>query len=285
MSYFQEFRPRSFQTLPPVIKNLLIINILMFAATWVLKMRLNIDLNGLLGLHYFSAPDFKPYQFVTYLFMHGDLSHLFFNMFAVWMFGSVLENIWGPKRFLTYYLITGFGAALIQYVVFYFGISPVIESVNTIQNNLSVESFEALVNSADFQSNFSGEFIYYYDSFVREYNNALQESHEKALSLASKFLIDFKSQFLNSHIVIGASGSLFGLLLAFGMIFPNTLLYIYFLVPIKAKWFVILYGALELFSGLRANQLDNVAHFAHLGGMLFGFIILMAWKRKRNGFY
>lgn len=285
MSYYQEFRPRSFTTLPPVIKNLLIINILMFMAKLVFRESLHIDLDSILGLHYFSAPDFRPYQFVTYLFMHGDLMHLFFNMFAVWMFGSVLENVWGQKRFLIFYLVTGFGAALIQYVVFYFQTSPVIDSVDYVQNNLSIESFEQLVNNVDFQSKFSREFIFQYDSFANEYNDALHNAPGKAISLASQFLIDFKHQYLNSHIVIGASGSLFGLLLAFGMMFPNTLLYVYFLIPIKAKWFVIIYGGIELISGLRSNPEDNVAHFAHLGGMLFGFILIMIWKKKRNQFY
>ena len=285
MNYYQEFRPRSFTTLPPVIKNLLIINILMFIAKHVFRESLNIDLDSLLGLHFITAPAFKPYQFVTYLFMHGDLAHLFFNMFAVWMFGSVLENLWGPKRFLTYYLITGFGAGLIQYGVFYMQIGPVIESVNAVQNNLSVTSFEELVNTVEFQSKFSRDFIFQYDDFAREYNAARNESPAKALSLASQFLIDFKHMYLNSHVVIGASGSLFGLLLAFGMLFPNTLLYIYFLIPLKAKWFVIIYGAIELISGLRSNPEDNVAHFAHLGGMLFGFIMIMIWKKQRNHFY
>lgn len=285
MSYYQEFRPRSFTTLPSVIKNLLIINILMFIATQVFRESLGIDLVSILGLHFITAPDFKPFQFVTYLFMHGDLAHLFFNMFAVWMFGSVLENVWGPKRFLIYYLITGFGAGLIQYLVFYLQMAPFLETVSLVQDNLTVTSFEELVNTADFQSKFSYEFIYQYDAFAREYNLALQDNPAKALSLASQFLIDFKHQYLNSHVVIGASGSLFGLLLAFGMMFPNTLLYIYFLIPLKAKWFVIIYGAIELISGLRSNPEDNVAHFAHLGGMLFGFIMIMIWKKNRNHFY
>lgn len=285
MSYYQEFRPRSFTTLPSVIKNLLIINILMFIATQVFRESLGIDLVSILGLHFITAPDFKPFQFVTYLFMHGDLAHLFFNMFAVWMFGSVLENVWGPKRFLIYYLITGFGAGLIQYLVFYLQMAPFLETVSLVQDNLTVNSFEELVNTADFQSKFSYEFIYQYDAFAREYNMALQDNPAKALSLASQFLIDFKHQYLNSHVVIGASGSLFGLLLAFGMMFPNTLLYIYFLIPLKAKWFVMIYGAIELISGLRSNPEDNVAHFAHLGGMLFGFIMIMIWKKNRNHFY
>jgi membrane associated rhomboid family serine protease len=281
MSY-QEFRPRSFQTLPLVIKNLLIINILMYAAKVVFKQSLGIDLDAILGLHYFAAPNFKPYQFVTYLFMHGDIMHLFFNMFAVWMFGSVLENVWGAKRFIFYYLVTGFGAALIQYVVFYIEIAPVVDAISAVQNNLTPETFKEFINSSSFGNNATNEFKYLHEHFFREYNDALAVSDRKAMSLASKFLIDFKASYLNAHNIIGASGSLFGLLLAFGMMFPNTLLYVYFLVPVKAKWFVIAYGAIELFSGLKNNPMDNVAHFAHLGGMLFGFFVILIWKKNRN---
>ena len=239
MSY-QDFRPRSFQTLPLVIKNLLIINILMFAAKVVFRQSLGIEINPILGLDYITASDFKPYQLITYLFMHGDITHLFFNMFAVWMFGSVLENVWGPKRFLIYYLITGLGAGLIQYIVFYFQVQDVNEQIS---NLMQTPGFTAEDNI----------------SLIRQ-----------------------KSEFLNNLVVIGASGSLFGLLLAFGMMFPNTMLYVYFLVPVKAKWFVIAYGVIELISGLRSNPMDNVAHFAHLGGMLFGFFVILIWKKNRN---
>ena len=136
-----------------------------------------------------------------------------------------------------------------------------------------------------FKKAISRDFIFQYDAFANEYNAAINDSPAKALSLASQFLIDFKHMYLNSHIVIGASGSFFGLLLAFGMMFPKTLLYIYFLIPLKAKWFVIIYGAIELISGIQSNPEDNVAHFAHLGGMLFGFILIMIWKKNRTHFY
>ena len=218
--------------------------------------------------------------------MHGDISHLFFNMFAVWMFGSVLENLWGPKRFLIFYIITGLGAALAQFIVFYFQIGPVVDSINAVHANITVKNFTDLVNSDAFQSNVGRDFVAQFDSFSRQFNSALQEQSEpKALSLASQFLIDFKHYYLNNHVVIGASGSLFGLLLAYGMLFPNTLLYVYFLVPIKAKWFVAIYGGIELISGIRSNPMDNVAHFAHLGGMLFGFIMIMVWKKNHKQFY
>lgn len=281
MSY-QEFRPRSFNILPPVIKNLLIINILMFIAKVVFIRSLDIDLDKILGLHYFSAPDFRPWQLVTYLFMHGDLRHLFFNMFAVWMFGSTLENVWGAKRFIFYYLITGFGAAIIQYIVIYVEIRSIMETVSYLQNNLSVKTFESFVNSEVFTNNLDYTFSRKFNEFVPVYNEAAATNPNKAISLASAFLQEFKNYQLNARVIIGASGSLFGILLAFGMLFPNTMLYLYFLVPVKAKWFVIGYGAIELFLGLKNSPLDNVAHFAHLGGMLFGFFVILIWKKNRN---
>lgn len=232
-------RSGGFGALPTVTKNLLIINVLLFGASVLLEKQ-GIDLTEKLGLHYYKAPLFKPYQFVTYLFMHGSFMHLFFNMFAVYMFGSVLENAWGPKKFLTYYIFTGMGAALTQYVVFYFQVTPHLEQIQAVLEQ------------------------------TKNYSEQTQ-------------IIEFRNNMLNSPglTVVGASGSLFGLLIAFGMMFPNAELMMLFLpIPIKAKYFVAIYGAIELFSGIANSASDNVAHFAHLGGMLFGFILLMIWRRK-----
>jgi membrane associated rhomboid family serine protease len=232
MSY-QQYRPNSFTLLPPVVKNLLIINGLFFLATNVLGSQLGFDLSDKLGLHFPLADSFRPYQIITYMFMHANFMHLFFNMFALWMFGNTLENFWGPKRFLTYYMITGIGAAICHYAVVYFEMQPILQEINA------------------------------------QISNAYEQ---EAL----------KQQVYNAHVVIGASGSVFGILLAFGMLFPNTMLYIYFAIPIKAKWFVVLYGAAELISGITGAAGDNVAHFAHLGGMLFGFILIQYWKKKKT---
>ena len=222
-----------FQILPPVVKNLLIINVLLFIATGVLSAPpFNIDLTNILGLHYWESDLFKPWQIVTYMFMHGNIPHILFNMFAVWMFGSHIENRWGSKRFLNYYLLTGFGAAFLHYLIFHFYTLPGIPS-QVYSNTYPLTAYE---------------------------------------------------YFLQNSVVVGASGSLFGILLAFGVLFPNTLLYLYFAIPIKAKYFVIGYGLIELFSGISNNPGDNVAHFAHLGGMLFGLIIFGYWKLK-NEFY
>ena len=228
----------NFQSLPTVTKNILIINVLLFGATWLLEKQ-GIDLVNILGLHYFKAPDFKPYQFVTYMFMHGGFMHIFFNMYAVFMFGSILENTWGPKRFLFYYIFTGLGAAAIQLLVYHFQLIPTIEHYNI-----------ELANAKDYFSQ---------SQIIAERNFEL-----------------------NKAIVVGASGSLFGLLIAFGMLFPNAEIMMMFIpIPIKAKYFVAGYGAIELFSGIHNSSADNVAHFAHIGGMLFGFILLMIWRVKK----
>lgn len=274
----QQFRPGGFRILPPVVKNLLIINGLFFLATLAAQRSFGIDLTDKLGLHYFSAEKFRPYQFITYMFMHGSFMHIFFNMFALWMFGNALENIWGPKRFIIYYLITGIGAALTHYVVYYFQISPVIDAINNYLDNPSHEALTHFINagylkitSPALQSSFS--------AFRDQYNNLINTNPHKALQLSLDFMAQYKVAFLNAPVVIGASGAVFGILLAFGMIFPNALIYLYFAIPIKAKYFVMMYGAIELFSGIY-NSNSNIAHFAHLGGMLFGYFVLLYWKKR-----
>ena len=225
----EQYSPTGFRVLPPVVKHLLIINVLLYLATFTMN-RFHIDLTDYLGLHFFKASDFKPYQLITYMFMHGNFEHLFFNMFALWMFGNTLENIWGSKRFLWFYMLCGVGAGLCQEVVQY------IQYVTTLAQYDSV--------------NFGGG---------------------QVISMAN---------YLNMLNTVGASGAIYGLLLAFGMMFPNSMIYLYFFVPIKAKWFVIGYAVIELVSGFIGG--GNVAHFAHLGGMLFGLILILTWKKKGN---
>ena len=242
-----------FQILPPVVKNLLIINVLLWLTTLVLlKGNFNIDLTHTLGLHHWESELFKPWQIVTYMFMHdtNGIAHILFNMFAVWMFGTHLENRWGSKKFLNYYLLTGFGAAFLHYLIVHF-------QILNLESTLSPELVMSVKNKGA-QALMNGE-VYI--------NNGAQ-----------------KLNIFYNGVVVGASGSLFGILLAFGVLFPNTLLYLYFAIPIKAKYFVIGYGLLELFLGISNNPNDNVAHFAHLGGMLFGLIIFAYWK-IRNDYY
>lgn len=281
MSY-QQYRPNRFSVLPLVVKNLLIINGLFFLATLVIGE----DLIKILGLHFPTAPDFRPHQVITYMFMHGSFMHLFFNMFALWMFGNMLENLWGPKRFLIYYVITGIGAAVCHYTVVYFQNQPVLDYINNYIANPSLESFQQFLHS-DYHKAISEEMVDHFNTIIpTAYNQAVTSNNlAEALRISVDYMRIYKADFLNASVVVGASGAVFGILLAFGMLFPNTLLYIYFAIPIKAKWFVILYGAAELFSGIMNSPGDNVAHFAHLGGMLFGFILIKYWRKKSNHFY
>jgi membrane associated rhomboid family serine protease len=237
----------NFRQMPPVVKNLLIVNGLLFLATITFDNMLGVDLSKFLGLHYFQSKLFYPYQLVTYMFMHGSFGHIFFNMFALWMFGSVIENHWGGKKFLTYYLITGIGAGLVQEAVY--GIR-----IHQVMSQLSLYEIEAVKN----------------DGLA-----VLMQGKNYIHPLMAKFNL-----MLNT-CTVGASGSVFGILLAFGMMFPNALIYIYFLFPVKAKWLVLGYGALELWLGVLNRSGDNVAHFAHLGGMIFGFF-LIRYRKKTN---
>ena len=267
--------------LPTVVKNLLIINGLMFAAQIVAEKSFGIRLEDLLGLHYFASQAFKPWQFVTYMFLHGDFGHLFFNMFALWMFGYALENVWGPKRFLVYYFITGLGAALVHYLVVFIEINPTVTLLNQLIADPTVPGIFDFVTAHTLQiSQYSGD-IYIQ---MQKFQNALETlsvnpDNREAMQTSINFLTDYREYYLNLPNVIGASGAVFGILLAFGMIFPNTLIFIYFLFPIKAKYFVILYGAIELFYGFSGSG-SNIAHFAHLGGMIFGFFLIRYWKKK-----
>lgn len=204
-----QYAPQGFRMLPTGVKHLLIINCLMFAILYVGRMTLHINLNALLGLYTpISSGLFRLWQPVTYMFMHANFSHLLFNMFALWMFGYVLENFWGTKRFVIYYFVCGIGAALFSILLSFTGLMPGI------------------------------------------------------------------------HNIVGASGAVYGILLAFGMMFPEERIYLYFFVPIKAKWFVILFAVIEIIQGVFYTS-DGVAHFAHLGGMIFGLLLILWW---RNGY-
>lgn len=273
---FNQYRPSGFMGLTPIVKNLIIINVLFFLAMMGVEniTRGGTDLNDVLGLHYWGSDKFEPYQFVTYMFMHGGFSHIFFNMFAVWMFGNVLEQVWGPKRFLIYYLVTGVGAGVLHMLIMWFQFSGLQAEINTFMLQPTPVDFEALV-----QHSFEGR--YNPEALAQLVHNwTLAPADPVWISEASKALQSLLSAQMDIPTV-GASGAVFGILLAFGMLFPNSLLYLYFAIPIKAKWFVILYGGFELYSGIANNPGDNVAHFAHLGGMLFGFILIRFWKTRR----
>jgi rhomboid-like protein len=223
--------------IPPVVKNLLIINVIFFAATYLFKQQINLE--EYLSVFYFDSPYFKIWQPITYMFMHGSVAHIFFNMFALYSFGSVLEAHWGGKRFINFYLITGLGALALQWGVQAF---EVYQLTGSVFNNL------ATLNVSD------------------------------AMEVKTLQQIYFGP-------MVGASGAIFGLLVAFAMLYPNLEMYIMFIpVPVKAKYIIPVYIVIELFLGVARFEGDSIAHFAHLGGALIGFILVKLWKNK-NTYY
>lgn len=232
-----EFRPTGFNILPLVIKNLIIANGLVFIAQQSFGEVGEQWFSNVFALHDIRSVYFRPHQLVTHLFMHGSWGHILVNMFVLWMFGSTLENVWGPKRFLLFYLVCGLGAAALHLATLYYENTPVVETFHS----LPIEQQQALLYSPNFILN---------------------------------------------GATVGASGAVFGCLAAFGYLFPNSLIYVYFLVPIKAKWFVLLYAGAELWMGIKNSAGDNVAHWAHLGGALVGFLLVLYWNRtNRRRFY
>ncbi len=237
--------------IPPVVKNLIMINVILFLATLVLQGTFGFDLSQYLALFHIKSQYFRPYQFVTHMFMHGGIMHIFFNMFALWMFGRVLESVWGPRRFFIFYLITGLGAALVHMTVLYI-------HYKSLEAQMSQEQMEMVLSEG-----------YRIFSQGQNYVDPLMGKMNLLLNVPT----------------VGASGAVFGVLLAFGMLFPNTQLMLLFPpIPIRAKYFVLIYGGIELWLAFTQPG-SNIAHFAHLGGMLFGFLLIQFWKRDRGKFY
>lgn len=235
----------------PVVKNLVIINVVMFVATLLAYRLYSVDLGKYLGLYFLGSEKFMPYQFVTHMFMHGGIGHIFFNMYALVIFGNVLEQTWGGKRFLIYYLVTALGAALLH----------------TLVNYLHIKTLASAIPP---------EII---DVFKSQGINGLTDNLLNQYQFSISKLTDYVELYYTP--TIGASGAVFGVLLAFGMLFPNVRLQMIFPpVSLKAKHLVIGYGVLELYLGLTQPG-SNIAHFAHLGGMLFGFILIKIYKKNQ----
>ena len=260
-----------FSNMGPVVKNILILNVLMFLVAMVFGKDQygNLYLNKVLGLYLYGSSNFQPYQLITHMFMHGNFMHIFFNMFALVMFGVPLERVWGSKRFLIFYLVSGCGAALIQQGVSYYHVQQLMNSASDLNVDWSIVKEAAGMSTA---------------TQLEEINamlNKVISNSTVSFDLVQEVFFQFKIP------VVGASGAVFGILLGFGMLFPNTELMMLFLpVPIKAKYFVIIYGAVELISGISNVPGDNIAHFAHVGGMIFGFILIKYWqKTDRKHFY
>ncbi len=255
-----QYRSSFWGAIPPVVKNLVIINLLFWLASVTLAQTKGIHLNDWLGLHYWEASKFNPFQLISYMFLHGffpygslesSFSHLFFNMFGLYMFGSILEYKWGSKRFLIYYIVTGIGAGIIQQVVWTIELYPAAKEIAEI----AASGLQHGVNVGE------DHIIYSADELFKWKNEV----------------------FFNYFTTVGASGAIFGLLLAFGMLFPDQSIYVMFIpIPVKAKYLIIGYAVIELFFGVADFQFDNIAHFAHLGGMLFGYFLVRKWKREAN---
>lgn len=269
----REYRPGGFQQLPTVVKNLLIINALVFLLQNALEAR-GVKVDDMFALHYWASPKFRWWQMITHMFMHGSLTHIFMNMFALWMFGRILENVWGPQRFILFYLVCGVGAALCHLGVLSFEFTRFHNAFVEYQQHPGLQEFTRFIHKYNIGVNPEGLQMW-----------AQNPTSAEAANQSIRLLNDHYQSMIN-EATVGASGAVFGLLFAFGYLFPNTLLYVYFAIPVKAKWFVAAYAAIELFSGVRNSAGDNVAHFAHLGGMLFAFILLRIWNdRIRDSFY
>ena len=227
-----------FRNIPIVTRNLLIINVLVYLLASVVELG-GKSLTDWGALHFFMASDFHVYQFITYQFLHGGFTHLFFNMFALWMFGCVIENVWGPKKFIFYYIFCGIGAGLCQEMVQYI-------------------------------------------SFAADGLTSLDPAQVLNVNGQRLMTVD---QIMNLSSTIGASGAVYGILLAFGMTFPNERIFIFPLpIPIKAKWFVAIYAIIEFVSAMSSVG-DGVAHMAHIGGMLFGFLLILYWRKRPNSYF
>ncbi len=276
---------QGWSSMPPVVKNLLILNVLMYLASFSFMQGFGIDFWDLFGLHYFQSHVFRPYQFITYMFMHSqyDISHLVFNMFAVWMFGSAIESVWGSKRFLIYYLITGFGAAILHYGIIAIDLYPLASKMHAMIDNPNVLDMVNFANTHEWGRYLHPDYLPQAQNFADSVLPRLEinPNDQTLIRAATEFLTEYRASIMDAPNVVGASGSLFGILLAFGMMFPNVSLYMMFIpIPIKAKYFVAGYGLIELYSAFDNNPGDNVAHFAHLGGMLFGFILIKIWQQS-----
>jgi membrane associated rhomboid family serine protease len=263
-----------FNRITPAVKNLIIINVLMLLATMGLSNYIKLD--EYLALYYYQSPYFHYYQYITYMFMHGGFLHILLNMWGLYMFGSILEQVWGSKRFLIFYFVTGIGAALFYTLVNHFEFAPMIKAQHAFINTPTPSLLQLFVK--EYLQSPSSELL----AFINQWAQAPGNSQ---MILKSKEIVNTIASLRINAQCEGASGAIYGILLGFAMLFPNTKIMMLFLpIPIKAKYFVIFFGALELYSSI-SQAGDNIAHVAHLGGMIFGFIMIKLWSTDRNRFY
>jgi membrane associated rhomboid family serine protease len=258
----------------PTVRNLLILNILFyFLDSNVFNLSANFALYSTL------SPQFHIFQFVSYMFLHGSIGHLFSNMFGLFMFGPLLERIWGPKRFLTFYFVTGIGAGLLFSGIDYFENSRIRDAVEIFAQNPTPDQL------VEFTSHHARNL--HESDFMHDFSNKFEENPTNSGYIQQSIaIVNAYYEGIVNVPMVGASGAIFGILMAFGLLFPNTELFLLFVpFPIKAKYFVAFYGLYELYAGIQNAQSDNVAHFAHIGGMLFAYILLRYWGTQKTNFY
>lgn len=257
-------------SLTPVVRALIAINIIVFGVEYFGHKDMIVSI---MGLHYFTSDQFLPFQFLTSIFVHGDINHLFSNMLALFFLGPMLEMYWGDKRFLIFFLVTGMGSGLIYMGLKYYDYSSLEAATKAYIEHPDLAEFSKFI------------FKYYHDGVPRDAYKLIQGNSN--ITVEDTVLI--AEQSLKSVLdtpLIGASGGVFGVMAGFALLFPNTEMMLFLIpVPIKAKYFVALYGIIELYSGLHKMPGDNVAHFAHIGGMVFAFILIKIWGKNRNSFY
>ncbi|MGM0479439.1 MAG: rhomboid family intramembrane serine protease [Bacteroidota bacterium] len=247
--------------MPPVVKNLLLLNVIMFIVSWLGQAQ-GIPMIQLLGGYVFNSPYFEPYQLVTHFFMHAGLFHIFFNMFALVIFGSALEQVWGPKRFFIFYVATAVGAFLLHQIIGY----------------IEVKNIEEQLYAAGYND------LYKLQDQIAALKNGEISSFAPPVSGTNHLIEQYMAGI--SVPVVGASGAVYGVLVGFGYLFPNTQLMLLFPpIPIKAKWLVIIMVGIALFNSIQRNPGDNIAHLAHLGGAIVGFILVFIWQKNKRKFY
>lgn len=280
-----QYRPQRFEVLPAIVKNLMLINVLVFFATIVLGQQ-GIDLSEYLGLHHWDSGKFRIWQPLSSMFMHGDVGgekpdyeagfmHLFSNMFALWMFGSVLEQYLSPKKFLFFYLICGLGAAALHLGVLTYEFNIAHSYLIDFKENPTFKQFSVYLsqNGYDGSTNLGTYLLDFKNKWAED---PMSDSYQRKAASIMQEIYQLKI----SQVTVGASGAVFGILFAFGFLFPESVILLGFFIPLKAKYFVALYALFELYAGIQNSAGDNVAHFAHLGGMIFGWILLKWWGYK-----
>ena len=278
-----QFRPSRFEILPTIVKNLLIINALFFLAQNVFNgPNASFSFENNFALHAWQSELFRPWQLVTHMFLHGDFGHIFGNMLALWMFGSVLENLWGSKRFLTFYLICGLGAALMHLLFLSYELIPLMKDYAQLARAHSNGSITQGTAMADFIAKYKIRFDK--NDELIEFLRSNPANNDLNYNMFENITVYYQTN-LNTA-TIGASGAIFGVLAAFVYLFPNTYIYIYFLIPVKAKWIGLIYFSYELFFAVRNSAGDNVARWAHVGGAIVGLLIVLTWnKTNKKTFY